>query len=762
MKQKLTYLCIEIKRGISLIPFFIRSFLVSFILLSLVILAAAILMNKAGNFDKMQIDVYIDNEGTMERINSQTRLAAGMVARMDSFQSISRFVFKDSEEQARRDVAEGKAAAAIILTSDFYDNINRGENTPLTVLVSKENELNNAVFKENVSSLVNILQDAESAVYALDLISVKYEFVGKQVDVENRVSVELMQKFFNRGEIFEEENISVYDGASAAEFYMISVIMLLIAAVGAVFSTLYSEESFETRIALRRAGIGRLWMGIAHVVSMVLVLYVFVLLFSKAGFEVLKYIGEGTHEYSVVDALKLLFPLAFLATVFHFIYTLIRKSRNSELIFVIIMMIQIICGGSVIPLAYFPKELRIIGDFSVIRAAEKYILNIYFGENDIYNIAIMSAGIVAFMAFSVIVEIITENVLLKNEEHRDMLETEKHNGYRAIELPYPLRWIWVILKRSISIQGILALCVFVLGFIYLYNKTVFPYVSNMTIGICADERNEYAKDLLDRKTGFNYTRYPDEELLRDDVASGKADCGFVISDDIDKIKFITSSSSTKGYVAKERIYSSIFRKIAEDEVKELAADKTVFVRGGNEAVYDALEAYKDFQKSDYVFDVKYQDIGSKRTESRSGRGSARGLLAAAIFAVTLGFGRYKYTEEFRNISCKLPGRFSNLYMFGNMVIPGIVISEILLVLSALAFNIIAPADIIKVIPAVFLSAVWGMLISKLCAKDATYLCTMLSIFTISILVCPVFFDVGSMFPVIKIFRVIFPQSLMLI
>ncbi|MCR5526069.1 MAG: ABC transporter permease [Lachnospiraceae bacterium] len=735
--------------------------MLSFLLLAVITAATAFFMNKAGDFDKMQIDVYIANEGTMEQINSQTKLAAGMVSQMDSFQSVSRFVFKDTEEDARKDVETGKAAAAIVLTADFYDNINRGENTPLTILVSKANSLNNAVFKENVSSLVNVLQDAESAVYALDLAAVKYKYVESQVDVENRISTELLQKFFARGDLFDEENISVYGEASVSEFYMVSILIILISAVGTVFAALYSEEKKDTLVALRRAGIGRPWTGAVHILSMVTVIYIFSLIFSGAAFKVLEEMGESSQSFSLFKAAALFPAMIFFASVFHLIYTLVRKSRNSALIFIIVMSVQMICGGGVIPMAYLPKSLRIAGEFSAVRIAEKYMTGLFFGKINASNILILILASVAVFAAALAAEIIAGKLQMAEEERSDRLEDQKKNVYSGFELPYPARWIWVIIKRNISVPGILAMCIFTAGAIYIYSEAVLPSVSNKVIGVCSSDDNEYAESIFKEDTGFDYTRYTDEKTLREDVTSGKADCGFVISDNGENICFITSGSSTKGYVAKERIYSAVFGKIAENKVTELAHDNTVFTEAGDEAADDAIKAYRDFQNSEYVFTVNYKDIGNEVKNSEMSGGSSLGLLAAAIFILTLGFGRYRYTDEFKNISRKLPIRFSKLYLFGNILIPGLVMSEILVIMSAVFFGFTGLPDVLRAIPSVLLASVWGMIISGICVKDETYLCTMFSIFIVSLLVCSVFFDISEMLPMLKMIRILFPENIML-
>ncbi len=181
MKRIFAYLRIELKKGIRVIPFFIQSFLVTTVVLGLALALICHFMLQSQTFVKMNIGVVVPDQET------NTRMAMKLVSAMDSVDSICNFSYPD-EETAREELADGKLAAVILLTEDFYDDVNDGVNTPVDILLAPDSPFDEAVFTELVRAGVSMLQTAQAAVYAVDEAAGEYRLSMSKSDMEYELS----------------------------------------------------------------------------------------------------------------------------------------------------------------------------------------------------------------------------------------------------------------------------------------------------------------------------------------------------------------------------------------------------------------------------------------------------------------------------------------------------------------------------------------------------------------------------------------------
>ena len=197
MKRIFAYLRIELKKGIKIIPFFIQSFLVTTVALILAIALICQFMLKSQTFDKMNIGIVIPKQET------STQMVMKLISGMESVDSVCNFSYPD-EETARAELAEGKLEAAILLTEDFYDDVNNGINTPVDILLAPDSKVNEVVFRELVSSGVSMLQTAQAAVYAVDDASKDYKLSMSKNDMEYEMSYLYLEYAFGRVNTFAE------------------------------------------------------------------------------------------------------------------------------------------------------------------------------------------------------------------------------------------------------------------------------------------------------------------------------------------------------------------------------------------------------------------------------------------------------------------------------------------------------------------------------------------------------------------------------
>lgn len=248
MKRIFAYLRIELKKGIRVIPFFIQSFLVTTVVLGLALALICHFMLQSQTFVKMNIGVVVPDQET------NTRMAMKLVSAMDSVDSICNFSYPD-EETAREELADGKLAAVILLTEDFYDDVNDGVNTPVDILLAPDSPFDEAVFTELVRAGVSMLQTAQAAVYAVDEASGEYRLSMSKSDMEYELSYLYLSYAFARNSTFAEQEETPLGAVSLGEFYIVCGAVVLSLVFGFCFLSLYRSESRDFMRCLRRIGV---------------------------------------------------------------------------------------------------------------------------------------------------------------------------------------------------------------------------------------------------------------------------------------------------------------------------------------------------------------------------------------------------------------------------------------------------------------------------------------------------------------------------
>lgn len=362
---------IELKKGIKIIPFFIQSFLVTAVALVVAIAFLCQFLLKEQTFQKMNIGIVVPDE------EENTELAMRFISGMDSVSSICDFLYL-SEKEAREQLETGELEAAILLTEDFYDDVNNGVNTPVNILLSADSSANDATFRALIKSAVSMLQTAQAAVYAVDDASAEYPFSMKKSKVEYELSYLYLDYAFHRGNTFTEEELSPLGKIDLTEFYIACGVTVFIGIFGFGFLSLYRSEKKEVSDCLKRIGIG---VGISSVIRtfvMAFVLWLILILGYFAG-----NIGYakimGMNPYFVGGQVTGLFLYALAQAAFmHAVFAFFGTSENGGLIYLLLTIFMTLCGGGILPLFAFPAWMQKISVIFPLTYWQNYLVQLMF------------------------------------------------------------------------------------------------------------------------------------------------------------------------------------------------------------------------------------------------------------------------------------------------------------------------------------------------------------------------------------------------
>ncbi len=289
-----------------------------------------------------------------------------------------------------------------------------------------------------------------------------------------------------------------------------------------------------------------------------------------------------------------------------------------------------------------------------------------------------------------------------------------------------------------------------------------------------DAFNEQVADALGKDAqSFSFYRCGSEEELRNDVASGRAECGYCFPEGLKErldagdykraIRAVTSPSTVASGIASESVYAGLFSVYGRELLRQYAVSGQAFAGARElflaERIWEELEPLYDKNlKNGSTFAFAYETVAGAAVEEAQALASfpVRGMGAVFILVMGLGAavtagedggrGLYLAMTEARKAACQL------------MQIGAAVSFAALSVLVSLAVSgsFPRPGSLFQECAALALygasAAVfsWGLLAA---VKRPQAIAGLIPFFILgSLAVCPVFADLSRFIPVIKIIR----------
>lgn len=143
------------------------------------------------------------------------------------------------------------------------------------------------------------------------------------------------------------------------------------------------------------------------------------------------------------------------------------------------------------------------------------------------------------------------------------------------------RYIYYHLKALLKRRSTWAVVVTVVFLVFVYWGITFPSIDNTFIGVVTAD-SERACSIIEsiegRSSLYGIKRYDSADELKNDVMSGKLECGFVFDDNFDRmvdkgklknlIEYVHSPYTTKGLAAKETVFSAFLENYSNDVIQK--------------------------------------------------------------------------------------------------------------------------------------------------------------------------------------------------
>ncbi len=344
-----------------------------------------------------------------------------------------------------------------------------------------------------------------------------------------------------------------------------------------------------------------------------------------------------------------------------------------------------------------------------------------------------------------------------------------------------LTWILLFQKRILKkpmFQITILLIPILLFLLFTFNKSSDSLVRVALISGNDEYSQNFVKDLLDSSNHvISYYQCYDESQMRKDVLTGKAECGYIMPDDMPRkiaqfsskkkqgiITAIVKKESISTKIVNEIIYGRLFSERAYPVLKDFINEKQPdrLTSAEDEKMYDAFSKYLI---EPLMFSFEYAD-GSKNDLLNNDDSShnyymlpVRGILSVLILVssmsgvLMLSNDDRKNTWGFIRLS-KRPA-FNYFYIFMS-ILPIAICSLAAIFITGISTNVLNEIRLM-VLYTLLLTGFSSLL--KALIKNIYVLCSLIPVTVLlSLIICPVFIDIGSIVPQARFVRLFLPTN----
>lgn len=398
MKAVLNYFFLQLKRSLAAFSRMMGSVIV------MIALSILLAWGVSRSFSNVQMLEQVTLAVVLSENEDETEMILDLISGMPSVESVCTFVYLPKEEAFEK-LKRREIEAAIVLPENFYDDVNHGTNTPLTIYFSADVDLDTSMFKELLYDGVSFVRVTESAIYSVVDMRDLYELKMSKKDTYAFLSEFYLWHVFGRGEAFQNHVLSATGEVNLVQYYITVGVFLFLLLGSLTFGFLYKEEEQILYKKLRLMGIGSSAVAGSRVIIMSVYAYVAMLLTWIVGIITGIVREKSLFSGSVLVPILLILPAFAMAAFCNLIYSLAKNQTQGMLITLAVNAFMLICAGGLLPLSYFPKGIRMIGEVLPLRLWMESLQRIYFGKSlGAYLWIAVALGIVCYGISIVITE----------------------------------------------------------------------------------------------------------------------------------------------------------------------------------------------------------------------------------------------------------------------------------------------------------------------------------------------------------------------
>ncbi len=314
-----------------------------------------------------------------------------------------------TEEEAKHAFASGEISAYLLVPEGFIDSVIYGENKQLTYVTGETaRDIGGLLIDELVNSISGMITMTQTSVQAMQCYMLEHGREDELWEATERINIAYIEVVLNRMEVFELQELGISNSISFTGHLFTGILLLLMLLWGIHSVTLLVRGESSLLKILHTRGLNAKKQVLSEVGAYLVLqcaslLCVFVcVIIIKAAF------GLSIREWDVLETgEKLLFvvkliPVVVLTAVMQaFLYELVTNVVTGVLLQFVVSVSMAYVSGCIYPLSFFPEVMQVLGGYSPIGVALRYLQKCLTCRNGLGEFCIMIVYILLFVGLHI-------------------------------------------------------------------------------------------------------------------------------------------------------------------------------------------------------------------------------------------------------------------------------------------------------------------------------------------------------------------------
>lgn len=332
-----------------------------------------------------------------------------------------------------------------------------------------------------------------------------------------------------------------------------------------------------------------------------------------------------------------------------------------------------------------------------------------------------------------------------------------------------LMWFLLSCKRQLRHGFFIMILLLMPVMLFAFSQIEKQDSGKIRIGVFSEDREivpEIIDKLLEQDGMFQFYICDSQQMLKDDVAARRAECGYEFVDDfkekLDRRKFkrsirvYSAPSTIMADLSKEVVFASVIEVYGEDILEQFVEGNELFTAFDEIQIKEDLgQIYEKQRSGGGTFSFRYETWSTQPIEGSVARIAfpVRGMLAVYLMIIGVFSAVSLLKDEQRGLFIALPfgyGLPCKLAVLAAPVCLAGISALITLFVTANDRGIIKELTVLVIYLA--MTVVFSYLL-KMIVKDQVLLCGLIPVFILaSLIICPVFIDISQWIPEAELFR----------
>jgi len=308
----------------------------------------------------------------------------------DMFSSLISFVSKstslknicslemDDESSARERLREGELDMVMVIPPDFVSKADTMQDTSFTVYVPENSSSNLNGMLCLFKSIEGTMTVTESAILSMYEGIRSYNVTVGTTEMENDVTGMFVDSFLARRNLIDLEYISAFGDYDFIQYYVCSIILLVILLFSFLFLRIYDRNHRETERILFRTRTGRIFCHVGKVLSVSIPLWLVMAVIIFAMDRVCLAIGSSLVVAGATSYVTIV-PISLgIGGVIHLAGCILKGNDNYFMGYAGVVILLLTVSGLIFPECYMPTALRCLAGISPVSWWHKLLLMAIF------------------------------------------------------------------------------------------------------------------------------------------------------------------------------------------------------------------------------------------------------------------------------------------------------------------------------------------------------------------------------------------------